>query len=115
MIRDVRLHVGLTGWCGAFRGALNHCSLDALDRASSEAKGFCDLEDARSLGEMASGLPLYCDRYLGPPEPLSLCRGPAEAGVDALADHGALELGKSPADLKYEATSGGGRVDRLLV
>jgi hypothetical protein len=33
-------------------------------------------------------------------------RGPAETGANALADHGALELGESPANLKHQATSG---------
>ena len=94
---------------------LDHCSLDPLHRAGSEAEGLCDFKDARSLGEVASGLPLDCARHLGPPQPLPLRPSAAETGVDALPDHGALELSKSPANLKHQATSRRGRVDRLLV
>ena len=75
--------------------------LDALDRASSEPEGFCDLKDTCSLGEVASGLPLYRDWHLGSSKPLSLRLGAAETGAYALPDHGPLELSKSPANLKH--------------
>src|SRR5262245_50692984 len=78
------------------RDVLTHSPLDALYRASSEAEGFSDLEDAKPFGEVASDSPLHRARHLWPPKPLSLCPGAAQTGADALPDHGTLELGKGP-------------------
>ena len=48
------------------QGALNHCPLDTLDRASSKAEGFCDLEDAGSIARQSLS-PLHLERIFGLP------------------------------------------------
>jgi len=58
------------------RRVLNHCPLDSLYRTSSEPKGFCDLEDARALGEAALNSPPIALGTLGRPSrfPCALAR-----------------------------------------
>jgi len=41
--------------------------------------------------------------------------GPLQSGIDALADHAALELGKGARDLEHQLSGRRGRVDRLLI
>src|SRR3974390_1734112 len=97
------------------RGVFSHRPLDAVDRARSKSERFCDLKDARSLGEVGAGPLLYCPWHFGPPKPLALRLGSIETSADALPDHGAFKLSKSPANLKHQATGRRGRVDRLLI
>jgi len=45
---------------------------------------------------------------------LALFYGPPKPGIDALADHTALELSECASNLKHQLAGRGGGVDRLL-
>ena len=85
---------------------------DLADRASRYTSALGDLANRLSIGSRIqhSGDLLIVGRRSAKPLP-----GPREAGLDALLDHRALELGEHPAHLKHGATAGRGRVEPLLM
>ena len=50
-----------------------------------------------------------------PPERFARRHGPLQPGIDALADHAALELGKGTRDLEHQPGRWRRRVDSLLI
>src|SRR5262245_4692831 len=88
---------------------------DALDRASSDAERFRDLQDTRALRKLLSHLAFGRAVYLRSAELHALGDGALEPRFDSLANHCALEFSKGASYLENELAHGGRRDDGLLV
>ena len=83
---------------GVGRALTFHFLGDTLDGARPNLGFSGDLENALSGLQMPLDTLLNSRIDLRPSELLALLYGPLKLGVDSLADHAALELGKSSAD-----------------
>lgn len=97
-------------------GGGDHFLLDALHGIDAHANLGRDLADTLVA---CSQCPAHLI-FLGPVDPraaklLAFGLGPGQPGIDALADHAALELGKDATHLEHGATGGRRRVQGLLM
>src|SRR5262245_63474149 len=88
---------------------------DALDRASADAERPGNLQDTHAVRKVLSNLPFRRTVYLRPAELHPLTNRALEARLDALANHGPLELSEGAGYLEDELAHRGRRVDGLLV
>ena len=86
-----------------------------MHRSSSNAKCFSRLEDTRACGQLLADTLDDSHGHRATPEPLSLTPCPRKARLDALDDHGALELGKHAEHLKQRLSGWRAGVEPLSV
>lgn len=90
-------------------------SNDSLHRADADPRHLCGLVDAVPGCPQAAYTRLGRRVKFGSAQRFPLRAGACEAGVHALDDDGALELGEDPAHRKHGFAGGGRRIDILLV